>query len=142
MSMVNEEQQLQTAEFNEIIPVSLDLLAKTVCKIRLPVDTRGVVNPEFIAQLVMSQKMLEYTQMLEMYKLQETVMWLANHPKPQMNQAELLYAWAEEMCKYLHSRITQFTLGLLKQVQEENTPKSNLIVPNGVENPTILKPRQ
>ena len=138
MNMTEEEQQLQSTKFNEVISVSLDLLAETACKIRLPVDARGAVNPEFIAQLVMSQKMLEYRSMLEVFKLQEMVMWLAHHPKPQMNMVD---AWVDEMCKYLHKRITEFALNLLKQAKEESKPKSNLIVPNGVENPTILTPR-
>ncbi len=141
MRSLNAQEVLQATDLNGLIEKSLDLLADASKTIRLPVNAQGVISPEHIAYLTLNLRMLEYRMMLNVFKLQETIAWTVSEPRPDVVDLAAMAAWTDKLCKYLHPRITNFTLNLLKQVQEENMPVSNLVLPTGLENPAIFKPR-
>lgn len=130
---------METEAFRNITSNPLQQIAPLLAKLGLPVNQDGVVEPGFIAQLAVTQRIMDVNNKLEIYKLQCMIMWISEHPKPQMNMEE---QWQLELCKHLHEQVDKFAKEIFDELQQyQQAQKSKLVIPGQESRSTLMRPR-
>ncbi len=133
--------------FRDIELEPLQQIVPLLVKVGLPVSQQGVVDAGFIAQLSVTQKMMDIHSKLMFYKLQHLILWVAENPCPTVGESDshfqgLKDAWKNNLCKHLHEQVNKFAKEIFDALQgQQAQQRSKLIVPGQQNKPGILKPR-
>lgn len=137
---MNISQILDEEIFRDIELEPLQQIVPLLAKMGLPVNQQGVVDPGFIAQIAVTQRMMDIQSKLMFYKLQHLVMWVASNPLNAAGQS--LEEWKNELCKHLHEQVNKFAKEIFDALQEQQVQqRSKLVIPGQEARQSILKPR-
>lgn len=133
MDILNDE------EFVGMIEKYVDKIAPLMTSVKLPANQQGVVNPAFIAQLAVGQRILQIQMDLEIRRLSAMFQFLARKFLVEQVDTEP-QSWIDELCKYLHTELEQYTDTVLQALQEAaKQQESKIILPNG-QQPKMMRP--
>jgi len=130
-------------EMDNIVDACMEKIVPLLANVKLPANQQGVVNPAFIAQLAVTQRVMQVQMDLEIFKLTQMWEFLAEHPKPipRLDRPDALWQWKEGLCKYLHKGLEEHTdniIGALQQSQKQE--QSKIILPGTGVQQKITRP--
>jgi hypothetical protein len=138
------EDLFQSEQFRDITFEPLKQIAPLVAGVEIPANQDGVVDPGFIGQIAVNQRVLDISTRLEIYKLQCMIMWMVENPRPGVAPTQEALdvdtqRWGENLCKYLHEKVNNFAKEMFEALKQAQVQKQSKIVLPGQRN-GIVRP--
>lgn len=139
---MNIEDITNRDDFSSITANAINTIGPLLSNVSLPMGPGGQVDPSYLAQVTVNQRILDVVMKVEIHKLTCMILYCAANPYPSMEATmeELASSrdkWVQNLCKHLHTEVQKFVQDIVQSLQESKQAKQTRLVLPGQKPPVI-----